>query len=165
MAYVNALVSRECDPACIELVEVAIAECVKPIVYDGVEHPEETAVDVSVAYAQLDTFMALKVEIDTEDLPAKGWLITESGLCVRATSELAVGKLKTVRRRQLTDSRWNAHSFAQGKEVHDRFVEHPIWNAARNLGWRRSGMDSHKQLGVLVAKAEGAWYASYTQET
>lgn len=158
MAYVQTLVSRVCPQVAFTKIEDVVADTVGPVVY-GQEYPDDADVDVSVHPAKLGTFMALKVEIDTEDLPGRGWFITESGLCVKAANRLSEGSLR-VPKSGLSDAQRDKHFGIQAKTIHDRLVDHDIWSNG-TMGWA-DYMNSSLKLGVLVCRSEGAWYASYT---
>ncbi len=162
MAFTQILIRRSCPERSFEDLEEVVANHVGPVVY-GSRYPEEAAVDVATQHATLDTHMALKVEIDTEDLPRKGWFITESGLCLPPDayhSEDIVYELGSDN--ELTDSQRNDHFAQLGKQICDSLAVDKIW-VTDGIGWNHHIDNPAEKLGVLVARTEGAWHATYSE--
>ena len=82
MAYAETLTSRECPTDMFSEIEKRTAAHVLKIVYGN---EQEGEVDTRAHHGRPNTFMAMKVEVDSEDHPCSDerWGMTSGGVCVR----------------------------------------------------------------------------------
>jgi hypothetical protein len=153
MAFTWAFVSRRCPESAFAELEAVVAEHVGHAVY-AARYPDNADVDVAAHHATLATYMALKIEIDTEDLPTEAWTLTESGLWLKPDGGVGEGA------EAITDKQRNAHFEVLGQQIRNTLAADTIWESGE-IGWNED-MNPARKLGVLVSRAEGAWVATYT---
>ncbi len=162
MAFAQIFIDRQCPSSSFEYLEEQVAKTVGPEVY-GDRYPHHADVDSAVSYARLATYMALKVEIDTEDLPSKGWFITSSGLCVPPQSSEPGITVGQVTEKGLEDDQRQAHFAVLAGRICESLAGHAMWDSGEINWFPNNKKGPLKRLGVLVARAEGAWHATYSE--
>lgn len=157
MAFAQIYISRDCLESSFPYLEEAVQPCVGDVIY-GSRYPDPAEVSASAAHGTLRRFLELDVRVDTEDLPAIGWLITETGLCVPDTStlneEVILGEIPE---EGLTEKQLYKHHKNQSRLITAAIEESAIWSGL--FGWRGQ-LPENLKAGVLVVKAQGAWHAT-----
>lgn len=160
MAYAETLISRDCPTDMFPEIEKRTAAHVLKIVYGNEQDGE---VDTLAHHGRPNTFLAMKVEIDSEDHPCSDdrWGMTSGGICVRlATVRKSERKfLGSIPDGELTDAQTELYRLHTAESIRRSFSDDAIWS--NDIGWGPD-RDTSRKLGVLVVMTNGAWRASYS---
>ncbi|MBP7837118.1 hypothetical protein KA021_00250 [Candidatus Saccharibacteria bacterium] len=160
MAYAETLTSRECPTDMFSEIEKRTAAHVLKIVYGN---EQEGEVDTRAHHGRPNTFMAMKVEIDSEDHPCSDerWGMTSGGVCVRMAAVRVPERkfLDSVPEGGLTDTQADLYRLHTAENIKRSLSGDSIWNS--DIGWGPH-RDNSRKLGVLVVMINGAWRASYS---